>query len=76
MLIYGLLAALATMLAKKLGSTLNSFVMTGWNLVIGGFALLLIGLFMGGDLSIITWTPLGITLLIISAVASVIPFSL
>ena len=76
MLIYGLLAALATMLAKKLGSTLNSFVMTGWNVVIGGFALLLIGLFMGGDLSIITWTPLGITLLIISAGASVIPFSL
>jgi drug/metabolite transporter (DMT)-like permease len=76
MLIYGLLAALATMLAKKLGSTLNSFVMTGWNLVIGGFALLLIGLFMGGDLSIITWTPLGITLLIILAAASAIPFSL
>ncbi|WP_243430720.1 hypothetical protein [Candidatus Enterococcus lowellii] len=48
MLIYGLLAALATRLAKKLGSTLNSFVMAGWNLVIG--------LFMGGDLSIITWT--------------------
>jgi drug/metabolite transporter (DMT)-like permease len=76
MLIYGLLAALATMLAKKLGFTLNSFVMTGWNLVIGGFALLLIGLFMGGDLSIITWTPLGITLLIILAAASAIPFSL
>lgn len=76
MLIYGLLAALATMLAKKLGSTLNSFVMTGWNLVIDGFALLLIGLFMGDDLSIITWTPLGITLLIILAATSAIPFSL
>ncbi len=76
MLIYGLLAALATMLAKKLGSTLNSFVMTGWNLVIGGAALLVIGLFMGGDLSLITWTPLGITLLIILAAASAIPFSL
>ncbi|WP_161900850.1 DMT family transporter [Candidatus Enterococcus willemsii] len=76
MLIYGLLAALATMLAKKLGSTLNSFVMTGWNLVIGGFVLLLIGLSMGGDLSIITWTPLGIILLIILAAASAIPFSL
>ena len=76
MLLYGLMATLATMLAKKLGSTLNSFVMTGWNLVIGAIALFIIGLLMGGDLSVITWTPKEIGLLIILAGASAIPFSL
>ncbi len=76
MLLYGLMATLATMLAKKLGSTLNSFVMTGWNLVIGAIALFIIGLLMGGDLSVITWTPKAIGLLIILAGASAIPFSL
>ncbi|PAB01444.1 hypothetical protein AKL21_05325 [Enterococcus canintestini] len=76
MLIYGLIAALATMLAKKIGSTLNSFVMTGWNLVIGSIVLLFIGILMGGSLFAINWTPLGILLLIILAAASAIPFSL
>lgn len=76
MLIYGLIAALATMFAKKIGSTLNSFVMTGWNLIIGSVALFFIGLAMGGSLSAINWTPLGIVLLFILAAASAIPFSL
>lgn len=76
MLIYGLIAALATMLAKKIGSTLNSFVMTGWNLIIGAVVLCIIGLFMGGTFSYIHWTPLGIILLFILAAASAIPFSL
>ncbi|MFD2305058.1 DMT family transporter [Enterococcus termitis] len=76
MLIYGLIAALATMLAKKIGSTLNSFVMTGWNLIIGSVFLFIIGLFMGGTLSYINWTPLGVILLVILAAASAIPFSL
>lgn len=76
MLVYGLIAALATMLAKKIGSTLNSFVMTGWNLVIGSVVLFFIGLGMGGSVSAITWTPLGVTMLVILAGASAIPFSL
>ncbi|EOL49234.1 hypothetical protein RV11_GL002297 [Enterococcus phoeniculicola] len=76
MLIYGLLAALATMLAKKIGSSLNSFVLTGWNLVIGAIVLYLIGFGMGGRLSVINWTPMGVILLIILAAASAIPFSL
>ncbi|MBL1225560.1 DMT family transporter [Enterococcus sp. BWR-S5] len=76
MLMYGLIAALATMLAKKIGSTLNSFVMTGWNLIIGAVVLCIIGLFMGGTFSFIHWTPLGIILLFILAAASAIPFSL
>ncbi len=46
MLIYGLIAALATMLAKRIGSTLNSFVMTGWNLIIGSLGLYIIGFVM------------------------------
>lgn len=76
MLIYGLLAALATMLAKKIGSSLNSFVMTGWNLIIGSLFLYIIGFLMGGRLSAINWTATGIILLIILAAASAIPFSL
>lgn len=76
MLIYGLIAALATMFAKKIGSTLNSFVMTGWNLIIGAIVLFFIGLGMGGNLNVITWTPLGVVLLLILAAASAIPFSL
>jgi len=76
MLIYGLLAALATMLAKRIGSTLNSFVMTGWNLIIGSLGLYLIGFIMGGRLSAINWTVTGGALLLILAAASAIPFSL
>ena len=76
MLMYGLIAALATMLAKRIGSTLNSFVMTGWSLIIGAIVLFFIGLGMGGNLGAITWTPLGVTLLFILAAASAIPFSL
>ena len=76
MLIYGLLAALATMLAKKIGSTLNSFVMTGWNLIIGSIFLYLIGFSMGGRLTTINWTTTGVVLLVILAAASAIPFSL
>lgn len=76
MLMYGLVAALATMLAKRIGSSLNSFVMTGWNLIIGSIVLLFVGLALGGNLAAITWTPLGIGMLIILAFASAIPFSL
>ena len=76
MLIYGLLAALATMLAKRIGSTLNSFVMTGWNLIIGSLGLYIIGFIMGGRLSAINWTVTGGALLMILAAASAIPFSL
>lgn len=76
MLMYGLIAALATMFAKKIGSSLNSFVMTGWNLIIGSIVLFIIGIFMGGRLDAITWTPLGVIMLFILAAASAIPFSL
>ncbi|EOL45109.1 DMT family transporter [Enterococcus caccae] len=76
MLIYGLLAALATMLAKKIGSSLNSFVLTGWNLIIGSMFLFMIGYAMGGRIEAIHWTVLGVVLLIILAAASAIPFSL
>lgn len=76
MLMYGLIAALATMFAKKIGSTLNSFVMTGWNLIFGSIVLFVIGLGMGGRLDAIRWTPLGVTMLVILAAASAIPFSL
>lgn len=76
MAVYGLVAAVATMISKRISSSLDCFVMTGWNLVIGATVLFFIGLGMGGDLSLVTWTPLGVTMLIILAFASAIPFSL
>ncbi|HEY4537467.1 MAG TPA: DMT family transporter [Erysipelothrix sp.] len=76
MAIYGLVAAVATMLSRRISSNLDSFVMTGWNLVIGSVLLFLIGLMMGGDLSLVTWTSKGIILLVVLALASAIPFSL
>lgn len=76
MAIYGLVAAVATMLSRRISSNLDSFVMTGWNLVIGSVLLFLIGLMMGGDLSLVTWTSKGLILLVVLALASAIPFSL
>ena len=76
MAIYGLVAAVATMISRRISSNLDSFVMTGWNLVIGSVLLFIIGLMMGGDLSLVTWTSKGIILLVVLALASAIPFSL
>ncbi len=76
MLIYGLVAAISTIMSKRITTGLNTFVMTGWNLLIGGLILVLVGLFMGGSFSYISWTGPGLTLLIILGLNSAIPFSL
>lgn len=65
MAIYGLVAAVATMLSRRISSNLDSFVVIGWNLVIGSVLLFLIGLMMGGDLSLVTWTSKGLILLVV-----------
>ncbi|XKM13750.1 DMT family transporter [Orbaceae bacterium ac157xtp] len=76
MLLYGLVAAIGMMQARSIGSTLPVFVMTGWNLLIGSIALFAIGIFMGGELTLIQWTPIGFTLLIFLALLSSVTFGL
>ncbi|QIQ21871.1 DMT family transporter [Zophobihabitans entericus] len=76
MLLYGLVAAIGMMQARAIGSTLPVFVMTGWNLLIGSIVLFAIGIFMGGSLSLIHWTPLGTILLVFLALLSSVTFGL
>ncbi|MDF7667549.1 DMT family transporter [Orbaceae bacterium ESL0727] len=76
MLLYGLVAAIGMMQARAIGSTLPVFVMTGWNLLIGSIALFIIGIIMGGSLSLIHWTTLGTILLIFLALLSSVTFGL
>lgn len=76
MVLYGLVAALGMMQAKRIGSSLNSFVMTGWNLTIGAAILFVIGLFMGGSMSAITWTPTAMALMLILALIASVAFGL
>lgn len=76
MLLYGVVAAIGMMQARAIGSTLPVFVMTGWNLLIGAVALFVIGVFMGGSLSLIHWTSLGTVLLIFLALLSSVTFGL
>lgn len=75
MLIHGIIFAIATMLGKHYTTDLNPFVMTGWNLVIGSAGLGLLGMYMGGRLSALTFTPKAVFLLLVLAAASAIPFS-
>lgn len=76
MLIHGLVFAIATMIGKKIASSLNSFVMTGWNLIIGSTALCMVGLFMGGRPNAFVWSWKAFGILIILAFASAIPFGI
>lgn len=76
MLIHGLVFALATMLGKKIASGINSFVMTGWNLIIGSTALCIVGLLMGGSFLSFQWTWKAFGILWVLAFASAIPFGI
>lgn len=76
MVLYGLVAALGMMQAKRIGSSLNSFVMTGWNLTIGSAILFVIGLMMGGSLSAITWTATATVLMLVLALIASVAFGL
>ena len=76
MIIHGICFAVATMIGKAISSDLDSFVMTGWNLVTGSIMLCIIGLVMGGSFSAMTWNINAAGYLLILAVASAIPFSI
>lgn len=75
MMIHGVCFAVATMVGKAVSSDLDSFVMTGWNLVLGSIILSIIGMFMGGSL-LMSWTLPAVGYLLLLAVASAIPFSI
>ncbi len=75
MMIHGAVFAIATMIGKKFSGELDSFVMTGWNLVIGSVLLCVTGLLLGGSLEM-DWNLKAFGLLIFLAFASAIPFSL
>lgn len=76
MMIHGVCFAVATMIGKSVSSDLDSFVMTGWNLVLGSIMLSIIGMFMGGSLITMSWTIPAAGYLLALAVASAIPFSI
>lgn len=76
MIIHGICFAIATMVGKAVSSDLDSFVMTGWNLILGSIMLSIIGIIMGGSIADMTWTLPAVGYLLLLAVASAIPFSI
>ncbi len=64
----------ASIYGKKVSQHVDSVVLTGWQLAIGGLALLLIGLATGGALS--GWTPQALALMVYLVVLSSAAFSL
>lgn len=76
MIIHGICFAVATMIGKAVSDDLDSFVMTGLNLVTGSIMLFLIGLILGGSPIAMSWNIKAIAYLLLLAVASAIPFSI
>lgn len=76
MMIHGVCFAIATMIGRHVSGDLDSFVMTGWNLVTGSIMLCIIGMFMGGSFVSMSWTVPAFGYLLLLAVASAIPFSI
>lgn len=75
MLMSGLTSAIATIMAKELAKDIHPFTLTGWQLSLGALVLLLIGL-PQYEVEMITFTPLGVTLLLYSAFLSAVAFAL
>jgi drug/metabolite transporter (DMT)-like permease len=75
MILSGLTAAVATIMAKELATGIHPFAITGWQLSLGGFMMLLVGLPVISD-GAITFTPFGWGLFIYSALLSAVAFAL
>ncbi|MFS0673983.1 DMT family transporter [Ornithinibacillus sp. 179-J 7C1 HS] len=75
MILSGLTAAIATIMAKELATGIHPFAITGWQLTIGGFIMLVIGFpfLKEGD---IIYTHFGLGLFIYSALLSALAFAL
>ena len=76
MLMAGLNAAVAMIIAKKIGSTLPTLVMTTWQMLIGAAFLFVVGLGMGGKPSALEFNPLTTGLFFYTAVLSAAAFGL
>lgn len=76
MLMAGLNAAIAMIIAKKIGSTLPTLVMTTWQMLVGALVLFFIGLGMGGNPSTLQFNPLSTVLFLYTAVLSAAAFGL
>lgn len=59
-LIAALMMAAAMVYGKRISQTLDSTVMTGYQLAIGGVVLLVAGFLLGGQLAPLTWTSAGV----------------
>lgn len=75
MILSGLTAAIATILAKELAAGIHPFAITGWQLSLGGLIMLVIGLPFLQE-GAITFTPFGWGLFIYSALLSSVAFAL
>lgn len=76
MLMAGVNAAFAMIIAKKIGSTLPTLVMTTWQMLIGSTFLFLVGLGMGGKPSALEFNALSTGLFFYTAVLSAAAFGL
>lgn len=74
MLIAAVLFAVGNLMSKRLAGREDSVVITGWQLSVGGFALLAAGLICRGHLSLVTAN--GIALLLYLSLLSAVAFSL
>ncbi|WP_081755917.1 DMT family transporter [Paucisalibacillus sp. EB02] len=75
MILSGLTAAIATIMAKELATGIHPVTITGWQLTLGGVIMLIVGLPLL-DEGAITFTPIGWGLFIYSALLSSIAFTL
>ncbi len=74
MLFAAVLFAFGNLLSKRLSQKEDSIVLTGWQLLIGGLALLILGFLFSGRLNVIT--PKAIALLLYLSLLSAVAFSL
>jgi drug/metabolite transporter (DMT)-like permease len=71
----GISSAMATLIAKKLSAENSSFHLTFWQMLIGSILLLAVGIIGGGGFDL-QFTPLAAVLLIYSAFASGVAFTI
>lgn len=77
LILSGLVSAIAMILAKKLTADINTFVLTGWQMLIGGCLLLIAGFWTRGTLSLaLGFNTVSLLLLFYSVFLSAAAFSL
>lgn len=74
MIFSGVTSALAMFIVKKIGPKIPTLVYTSWQMIIGSVLLYLLGIYSGGSLTSLHFTPLSIGLLFYLALLSSIAF--